>query len=95
MVNIDVHPLLPAAPFRTWLQVNLIRSGKTLVGFCEAIGLDPRNVGRLMTGEQPTVHVNVVDRALCRTGGHLVDLYPELYPDCDTNLFGELYEVAA
>lgn len=95
MVNIDVHPLLPAGPFRVWLNLKLARSRKGLVGFCEDVGLDPRNVVRLMSGAQPSVHVTVVDRALTRMGGHLVDLYPELYPECDFDLFGELYEVAA
>lgn len=94
-MNIDVHPLLPAEPFCRWLRKQFAKSGLDFVPFCRSVGIDPRNVVRLMKDQQPHVHVVLVDRALTRRGWHLFDLYPELYPECDTNLFGELYEIAA
>ena len=94
-IDIDTHPLLPAAPFSRWLRKQLATSGLDFVPFCRSIGIDPRNVVRFIRDEQPHVHVCLADKALTRRGFHLVDLWPELYPECDFDLFGGMYERAA
>lgn len=95
-IDLDEHPLLPAGPFSAWLREEFLRRGEPgPTQFARHLGLDTPNVLRLMAGTQPTVHVNMVDRALTRSGLHLWQVYPELYPDVDFDLFGEAYEVTA
>lgn len=95
-IDLDEHPLLPAGPFAMWLRDEYRRQGKPgPVVFARRLGLDAPNVLRLMDGTQPSVHVNMVDKALTRSGAHLWEVYPELYPDVDFDLFGEAYEATA
>ena len=94
-VNIDAHPLLPVAPFRYWLTARLQRTGDSPERLSRVLGIDPSITCRVLGGDKAAIHVTVVDRALTRAGAHLCDLYPELYPEVDFNLFGEMYEVAA
>lgn len=95
-IDLDEHPLLPAAPFAKWLNEEFQRQGSPgPVVFARRLGLDAPNVLRLMDGTQPCVHVDMVDKALTRSGAHLWQLYPELYPEIDEDLFGEIYERTA
>ena len=95
MTNIDLHPLVPVQPFRLWLAMRVQKERGDQARVCRRLGIDPAIGCRILKGEQETIHVVVADRALTRAGHHLVELWPELYPECDFNLFGELYEVAA
>lgn len=69
-------PLLPAEPFRAWLEDRLPSySGPTAMA--DKLGIDETSVRRVLRGDKPSVSLDTVDRALINEGStSLDDLYP-------------------
>lgn len=68
---------LPAAPLRVWLDRWLSEDDRrTIVLLAELAGVSDRILRRILNREQENVSLDVADRCLVATGGHLNDLYP-------------------
>lgn len=82
---------LELKPFQVYLNRKVNASGLTVYKFAENVGIGTRTLENYLTGMRSdgpnkgvildTVTEREVDKIMCKLGEHIMDIYPELYPD--------------